>query len=1314
MSVGSVWDLSSDAELITAVRSGESAAFGVLYERHVAAARAVARQYTNSAADADDAVQDAFSRVLSAIQGGGGPDVAFRAYLFTVLRRVALDRVDAGRRALPTDDMAAFERAATSVESSEEPTLAGFERTVVHQAYSSLPERWQAVLWYTEVEGLSAAEIAPILGLTANGVAALAYRAREGLRQAYLQQHLAAPASEACTLVNSKLGAYVRGGLAKRETALVDSHLEECSACRALVLELGDVNHGMRAVVAPLVLGAVAVGTLHGIGFGGAVGSAKAAALAGSAAGGTAPVGTTAAAPPGGTTPTGTPTPTPAQPVPVGAGAPAGTSAGATAGTSAGSAGGLVGAGAGAGTAAAGVVGGAAAGAGGLLAALAAAPALIAGVAAAVVIGVAVGVAGVLGVFSGSDEEPLAGSEVQQAEDDAVDDAAEQNGSGEPGAGDGATAPDDGAGTDEPLVAGPATVPADLADEPAPEPTPGTDEDPEQPEDPQDPDDPEEPDAPALAIAPIGAVSFVAGVAQPLDVTVTNTGGAAQQVSTEITFEPGVDWEVTATAAAPVAGAGAAAPTATGGGWTCGPSSATTALCTLPGLPAGATTTLHASILLVDDSVDLDRPVEVRVETFVAGGPRVSQTLTARVASPPAWVVAGAAAGVDLTGAVDGTTSALVTVPVVNQGRTTARDVHVTVALPADLPAGVSVEPRRSPVTGWACTPVTGGLDCTIPSLAPGAGHSLLLEVVVPALDLAAPQPLVDVDVATALTVAAAQGSATVPLAVHSAPAALTVGALDELVVQRRETRDQVVILGDPGGRTLRGVTAVVTLPPGVTGTATGPSGSSCAADGSELTCTGVTVRPGVPTQLRLALSTTAGQQRLGRLTVAASAPGGLTAAASADVRAVVPALALTAPLTATRTDAASLDVTFAVTNQGEGTAHDVTADLSMSGSSLVTFDEVTGPLGDGWECTLTGGADARCVLGSLAPGQTAELTVPATARVSQAAVSVTIDLAVSDAVAGEGPRGQTKLVTDAAGLSSRGAWSGGYEVVEIGAPVLGCDLGSAACRTAMGTYSRATNNGQVMVPLAESVAELDAGSGRVVFAGLYWSANRYAGAKGDAWSGPTTSVTLTAPDGARAEVTGERIVVTADDADREYYQSFADVTDVVAARGAGAWSVADVAVAASRTDPNRSYYGGWSLVVVREAPELDQDVAVYDGGAWIASGRSVTFGFEASAGRTGRIGVVAWDGDQGSTGDTLSLDGTPLTPAGRSGAPGSANDAFDSTAQGSAFVNSLGVDAKAFGPVPLRDGVNRLTAGTSSEQYLIGAVTVTSTRDAR
>ena len=43
----------------------------------------------------------------------------------------------------------------------------------------------------------------------------------------------------------------------------------------------------------------------------------------------------------------------------------------------------------------------------------------------------------------------------------------------------------------------------------------------------------------------------------------------------------------------------------------------------------------------------------------------------------------------------------------------------------------------------------------------------------------------------------------------------------------------------------------------------------------------------------------------------------------------------------------------------------------------------------------------------------------------------------------------------------------------------------------------------------------------------------------------------------------------------------------------------------------------------------------------------------------------------------------------------------------GSEFANSLGTDAKAFRPAPLADGINRLTAYTGGDQYLIGVVTV-------
>src|SRR5665648_315555 len=94
--------------------------------------------------------------------------MALRAYLFTVVRRVAMTRIEGTRRVQTTDDMETFEAAIGPAESTEEPTLAGFERSVVSRAYKSLPERWQAVLWSTAVENLTAAEIAPVLGLTSS------------------------------------------------------------------------------------------------------------------------------------------------------------------------------------------------------------------------------------------------------------------------------------------------------------------------------------------------------------------------------------------------------------------------------------------------------------------------------------------------------------------------------------------------------------------------------------------------------------------------------------------------------------------------------------------------------------------------------------------------------------------------------------------------------------------------------------------------------------------------------------------------------------------------------------------------------------------------------------------------------------------------------------------------------------------------------------------------------------------------------------------------------------------------------------------
>jgi RNA polymerase sigma factor (sigma-70 family) len=257
MSTATSIEAPGDAELISAVRGGDIDAYGTLFERHVEAARRLARQLV-PAGDAEDLVSEAFVKVLGVLQRGGGPDVAFRAYLLTSVRRLQVDRFRAGAKLHTTDDMEAFDPGVPFVDTAVE----GFESAAAARAFASLPERWQLVLWHTEVEGDKPADIAPLLGMSANSVSALAYRAREGLRQAFLTQHAAELEEDGCRWTHGQLGAYVRSAVSRRDAAKVEAHLGECRSCMAIYLELTEVNSNLGALLAPILLGGVATAYL--------------------------------------------------------------------------------------------------------------------------------------------------------------------------------------------------------------------------------------------------------------------------------------------------------------------------------------------------------------------------------------------------------------------------------------------------------------------------------------------------------------------------------------------------------------------------------------------------------------------------------------------------------------------------------------------------------------------------------------------------------------------------------------------------------------------------------------------------------------------------------------------------------------------------------------------------------------------------------------------------------------------------------------------------------------------------------------------
>ncbi|MEV6265458.1 sigma-70 family RNA polymerase sigma factor [Streptomyces sp. NPDC051784] len=285
----------SDAQLIQGMRAGDGQAYEELFRRHSGAVRRYARTCCRDAHTADDLTAEVFARTLQAVRGGKGPEEAVRAYLMTAVRHVAAAWTRSARREQLVDDFAVFAAQATrSSELSEADTLElgadvlamhEADRSMAMQAFRSLPERWQAVLWHTTVEEESPSEVAPLFGLTANATAVLAVRAREGLKQAYLQAHVSRSltAGGDCARYADRLGAHARGGLRTRAERGLRKHLDECARCRLAAGELDRVNAGIPALLPVAVIGWFAAGyslKAAGIVAGGAAGAAGAGAAA--------------------------------------------------------------------------------------------------------------------------------------------------------------------------------------------------------------------------------------------------------------------------------------------------------------------------------------------------------------------------------------------------------------------------------------------------------------------------------------------------------------------------------------------------------------------------------------------------------------------------------------------------------------------------------------------------------------------------------------------------------------------------------------------------------------------------------------------------------------------------------------------------------------------------------------------------------------------------------------------------------------------------------------------------------------------------
>jgi RNA polymerase sigma factor (sigma-70 family) len=239
----------------THAEDGAAERYAAHYREHNARLVAYARSLTGSAAMAEDLAAEAHFRVWRRIRAGHPVDNV-SAYLTTTVRNLAAglgraQREIAGDVAqLPEDP----ERAGTA---AADPERRASQADLISRLLKELPERWARALWYAEVEDLPMEAVGAHIGASAGTTAVVLNRARERLRQAFLQSQPGVPASEECEQYWKLMPTVVRAAASPRRTRNVLDHCEDCADCRDRMLALTEANTRLPVLLGPALLGLV-------------------------------------------------------------------------------------------------------------------------------------------------------------------------------------------------------------------------------------------------------------------------------------------------------------------------------------------------------------------------------------------------------------------------------------------------------------------------------------------------------------------------------------------------------------------------------------------------------------------------------------------------------------------------------------------------------------------------------------------------------------------------------------------------------------------------------------------------------------------------------------------------------------------------------------------------------------------------------------------------------------------------------------------------------------------------------------------------
>jgi RNA polymerase sigma-70 factor, ECF subfamily len=176
--------LNYEARLVRRFQQGDARALEELFDLYVDRALGLAVRLTETREDAEEVTGEAFLRAFRHAKsflgdtGGNNADGAlFGAWLFAIVRNVAADR----RRQLRLPVLSLDTEGIDSISRGDE-TQKQVDHIVLHRALESLPEEYRLVLTLCDMEEISHADAAKIVGKSVPATKSLVYRARRALR----------------------------------------------------------------------------------------------------------------------------------------------------------------------------------------------------------------------------------------------------------------------------------------------------------------------------------------------------------------------------------------------------------------------------------------------------------------------------------------------------------------------------------------------------------------------------------------------------------------------------------------------------------------------------------------------------------------------------------------------------------------------------------------------------------------------------------------------------------------------------------------------------------------------------------------------------------------------------------------------------------------------------------------------------------------------------------------------------------------------------------------------------------------------------